>query len=359
MIPDCTLTTANFYLNDSIRKIEDCVENMRSLLSIPCYLVIFCNRVIYPSIKVIRDSFGFLDRTYYIVQEFSEIWTYQYYNQVKTNREKYWPTRDPRTGIESHLITCNKFDFVLQTIFRNPFNTSKFGWIDSNLGKNGIKISEEFKPEYVIDILKNINENFRIQIMGVEDKKYKLIENKKEYYEQYRWVVCGCLFTLSSSKTKILERLKELFIISTNCGVGHSEEMLYLEVLDEYYDEIDRAYGDYRQILHNFIEPTRNYNYIFYNIVQKYLNFYYHKECYDCCSSVITFMERDKYKINYEWFIKFLFAQYVSSYYYKNEEAKEIANKILKLNNENEYFSREFDKSKDFYISQLRYSLDC
>ena len=358
MTPDCTLTTANFYFNDSTRKIEDCLENMKLLLSIPCYLVIFCNKILYPSIKAIRDSFGFLDRTYYIVQEFSEIWTYQYYNQVKDNREKYWPTRDPRTGVESHLITCNKFDFVLQSITLNPFNTSKFGWIDSNLGKNGIKISEEFNPEYLIDILKNINDNFRIQIMGVEDKKYKLIENKKEYYEQYRWVVCGCLFTLSSSKIKILERLKELFITSTNCGVGHGEEMLYLEILDEYYDEIDRAYGDYRQILHNFIKPVRNYNYIFYNIVQKYLNLNYHKECYDCCSKIIKVIESGKYEIDYELYVKFLFSQFVASYYHKNKESRSIANKILNLSHENNNFSQEFNKAKHFYLSQLKHSLN-
>ena len=39
-----------------------------------------------------------------------------------------------------HLITINKFDFVLQTTEINPFHTSKFGWIDCLLRRpNGIQ----------------------------------------------------------------------------------------------------------------------------------------------------------------------------------------------------------------------------
>ena len=39
-------------------------------------------------------------------------------------------------------------------------------------------------------------------------------------------------------------------------GYGHGEEMLYLEILDEFYDDIERSYGDYGQIINNYFLKT-------------------------------------------------------------------------------------------------------
>lgn len=356
-IPDCTLTTANFYLNDQTRNIDECVNNMKSLLSIPCYLVINCNNILYPKIKELRSSFNLDHLTHYNILEFEEIWTYQYIEKIKKNRQVFWPTKDSRAGSESLVITCNKFDFVLKTIEANPFGTTKFGWIDANLGLDGRKISENFENNQLLYILNNISEKFRIQIMGVGDKKWKQLENKKDYYQQYRYIVCGCLFTLGLPYTQILKRLKEIFIQTINEGCGHGEEMLYLEVLDEYYDQIEKAYGDYQQILHNFIEPTRNYIYILNNIVIRYLAFGYYKECKDCCHQVLKTIESLKYPVDYNMWVKFLFFEYVSTYYLDINEAKKIITKFSDLKIAYPLFKDEFDKDREFYESQFQFVL--
>ena len=70
-------------------------------------------------------------------------------------------------------------------------------------------------------------------------------------------------------------------------GYGHGEEMLYLDVLDDFYDDIVKSYGDYGQIINNYINPTCNLNYIYNNIIKSYLNFGYNKECSDCCKKVL------------------------------------------------------------------------
>ena len=61
-------------------------------------------------------------------------------------------------------------------------------------------------------------------------------------------------------------------------GYGHGEEMFYLEVLDEYKDQIRGTYGDYGQILDNFIYPTRNIEYVFHTIMANYQRYGYHAE---------------------------------------------------------------------------------
>lgn len=269
--------------------------------------------------------------------ELEDLWTYQFLEQVKQNRAAYWPTRDERTCAESHIICCNKFDFLLETMTINPFNTTHFGWIDAYLGKastlqgdqkasslqgdqnaldpsgtkdlkdpkgcqkvstlpstpsgtkevpicDTLRICEAYTPATVPRILRTIadewkSDKFHIQILNVCDKRFKDPANKREYYNQYRWIMCGGFFlTAIDAGITILSRLKEIFVETTLAGYGHGEEMFYLEVLDEYSDQIRGTYGDYGQILDNFIYPTQNIEYVYHTIFERYKQYGYTRE---------------------------------------------------------------------------------
>ena len=167
MTPDCTLTTACFDLtkyNINSRPLTDSINNMRELLGVPCYLVIYTDNNCIDLIKEIRNSFNLNHITKYIVNDFEQLSYYKYNDIIKKNRDTYWPTRDVRTCSESHLLCCSKFNFVLNTINENPFNTTRFGWIDANLSKNFSKICEDFNNVLLLDILNNNSEKFHIQI---------------------------------------------------------------------------------------------------------------------------------------------------------------------------------------------------
>ena len=358
--PNCTLATSCFDLtkyHKSSRPLHISIQNMETLLQIPCYLVIFCDSNSINLIKNIRnDKYQLQNITHYIEMKFEDIFYYKYLNQVKENREKYHPTQDERTCSESHLLTINKFDFVQKTIQLNPFQTTKFGWIDSNIGVNASKISQNYQPNQLLDILNRVSDKFHIQILNVTDKKYKEGTHKKEYYQQYRWVVCGCLFTTGPEiGIKILNRLHEIFVTTTNLGYGHGEEMIYLEILDEFYYDIERSYGDYHHILNNFIEPTVGYHYINECIIKKYLQYGYHKECCDCCQKVIKVIEKtEKTEIDYSLYLSILLHYYIALYYYSHSGASQHVHKIINLVYNNDFLREEFDKNKEFYLSQFR-----
>lgn len=360
IIPDCTLITACFYTHDNNPNafdIEKIIENSEELLKIPCYLVIYGDNKTIPILKEMREKNGLIDLTKFITLELSDLWTYQYKDKVNKNRELYWPTRDARAQTDSHLITCNKFDFVLQIINSNPFNTTKFGWIDCFLRKGCEKICENYEINKIMYVLHNITEKFHIQILNVCDKKYKQNDFKREYYENYRWIMCGCFFSCGKEiGIKILTRLKEIFIETTDLGYGHGEEMLYLEILDEYYDDISRGYGDYGQILNNFIEPTRNFDYIYNMILNRYLQFGYYKECYDCATRLLNQIESFKVNVSWDLYMKILFTYYVSAYYHKPSECVGIVNHIYSVCEKNPYMKSEFEKNAGFYISQFKYA---
>jgi hypothetical protein len=363
MSNNCTLVTCCYdtsKFNKHSRSISNIIESIDIVLTLPIYLVIFTEDIFVELIKEKRKTYGLNEKTLIISSKLEDIWTFKYLDIVKKNRDIYHSTKDARTSAESHLITCNKFDFVLQIIELNPFNTSKFGWIDSFLGKNNsLRICENYTTDKFLYVLNNITDKFHIQILNVNDKKYKLVENKKEYYQTYRYVVCGGFFTCGKEiGLKILNRLKDIFVETTELGYGHGEEMLYLEILDEYYDDIERGYGDYGQIINNIIYSTCNLNYIDNLIIKRYLNFGYHKECYDCCKKVIYGIEN--LNINYEpdTYISILFSYYISSFYHKYDESLQIINHIYDVCNKNEILMQSFNKKKDFYESQFKYRTD-
>jgi hypothetical protein len=91
--------------------------------------------------------------------------------------------------------------------------------------------------------------------------------------------MCGGFFlTAIDVGITILSRLKEIFVETTQAGYGHGEEMFYLEVLDEYSDQIRGTYGDYGQILDNFIYPTQNIEYVYHTIFERYKQYGYTRE---------------------------------------------------------------------------------
>ena len=366
--PNCTLVTACYDLhkyNTKCRTTAECLNLIDPLLKIPVYLVIYGSKTTIPAIRARRHKYDKI--TKYIEMELEDLWTYQFLEQVKQNRAAYWPTRDERTCAESHIICCNKFDFLLETITINPFNTTHFGWIDAYLGKastlqgdqkastlqgdskasdpkdlkgdhkasdpkdlkgdhkaldpsgtkapkdpkgedqkasdpkgpkkespiceaytppicDTLRICEAYTPATVPRILRTIadewkSDKFHIQILNVCDKRFKDPTNKREYYNQYRWIMCGGFFlTAIDAGITILSRLKEIFVETTLAGYGHGEEMFYLEVLDEYSDQIRGTYGDYGQILDNFIYPTQNIEYVYHTIMAKYKQYGYTRE---------------------------------------------------------------------------------
>lgn len=359
-IPNCTLTTACFCLHKQhagARTIQEIVQSADVLLRIPIYLVIYGDDQTIPLLKEIRSRYGLESITMFVETRVYELWSFQYIDQVRKNRESYFPSRDTRTSPETHLVTCNKFDFVLKTIEDNPFRTTRFGWIDCFLGENASKICENYNSCVLPWTLSNISDNFHIQVLNVCDKKYKAKENKREYYSQYQWVVCGCLFTCGIEiGRKILERLKEIVVETTTMGYGHGEEMFYLEVLDEFHDNIARSYGDYGQILNNFIQPQKNLHYIYYFILKKYIEKNYWREAHECSFALLNAIGNHIVHDIPELIVNIIIDHIVSAYYYVPAQCNDISKKIETVFLKNPVLKKQFDDQRyriEWYLNSI------
>ena len=343
-LPPCTLITASYLFTQyhtQSRNLEDTVRAMETLLAIPCFLVIYCDAALERPIQERRAAMSGITRI--VVTPFEALWCYSLLEQVKKNREIFWPTRDERTCAETHLITCNKADFVLQTIATNPFKTPRFAWLDANLGVEGTKIAHQFSPHLVLRILQQVDDRFHLQLLNVVDKKYKRPELKREYYLQYRWVVCGCLFTTGAAiGTRVLTRLKDIISETTQMGYGHGEEMFYLEILDEFYAEIHRGYGDYRDLLHNFLAPTTSLVYIYWNVVMQYFHLGYDQECMEVCQVMLRQFDTFAVELDYELYVRLYFVYYASAARRHDPIAATLAETIRRYYHTHPLFASQF-----------------
>jgi hypothetical protein len=290
-----TLTTACFRSNNPIhvaKSLGETLDNTNALMAIPIYLVIYGDSETIPHLQEKRAQYGHTEKTVFRQIEKQDIWTFQYLEKVQQNRKDYFPSSDPRHDDEIHLIQNNKAQFVLETIASNPFGTTHFGWTDAFLGKDTIRICEQYHPDVLPRLLAGIRDtHFHIQILKPCDKKYKQAEYKREYYQEYRTVVAGGLFICGAEVgTRILTRVKELFVETTNMGYGHGEEMLYLEILDEFDQDIVRSFGDYGQMWNNFTWPTHNLHYLYWVLFKPYQEYGYIKELFYFCRAVCEMM---------------------------------------------------------------------
>ena len=114
MIPDCTVITCFYKKNiDSSISQDIHLKKIELLLKLPVYLVFFTENEFVEIFKLKRKEYGFSDITLIIERKFEGL--------LKQNK----------INSESHILSCSKFDFVLNTINFNPFNTKKFSWLDS------------------------------------------------------------------------------------------------------------------------------------------------------------------------------------------------------------------------------------
>jgi len=379
LIPNATIVTACFdlknyypeYSQDFARTTHEMVnENGDFLLNKLCYMTIFCDEYTYPEILKIRNEKYNLGKfTKYYIMKFEDIWSYQWKDKVIENREKYWPSRDIRAEWPSHLITCNKADFILTAINENTFKNSKFVWCDFNIKKifNDMRVKNYYDQKYCmlqrntlfLNILNNIPDKFHVHIINVIDKKYLSKDLKKEYYNQYRYKIAGTLFSMTNHNDhiQILSDLKQNFIDMTELGYGHGEEPLFYDVYYKHFDKFERSYGDYSELIYNFCYPVENLSYILNNVVKNYLNLRYYEECFETCEKCLYGFYNKKVEMNWNIFLNFLFYKYVSAFYCNKEASIKTAHEILYYVDNIHDFKIEFDKSREFYLQQLSFVL--
>lgn len=260
-----TTFVTGFYSCNEDMDVKAYFRKCMRTLSAPVPLIIFCEKAHEEFFLGTRKLFGLDAITHVKTIPLTELFFYQFKDQVDKNRELYWPTRDPRVNSVSHLITLSKFQFMRDAMNLNPFHTSHFGWMDINLLNKLCNNSLNYLQDDIYDKLRDIccNPKPKVCIEVINCWKPEDYSNLREFYSSYRWIVAGCFWTTELEVgQQIVAKLIAKSVEITNLGFGHGEEAMFSYIIDENEDSFHLYIGDYQDTLHNYYRPVSNLHYV-------------------------------------------------------------------------------------------------
>ncbi len=253
-----TLVTAYFNLTKckdasheiKIRDSDYYVSHSMSTLTVPCNLVIYCDKESLDIIKQRRPRF--LDsKTRYVVGEFDEIkikgrTVAELRDIIIENRIRHPYNFDNRNTASYYLFCMTRYVMMNDTIKNNVFGSSHFCWMNFCIERMGI--SNVYRLQESLALNRN-----KFSTCYIDYIPYDLIQNTSEYFRYGRCSMCSGFFTGNEKYMfQVCDLIQEKFVEYLKIGYGHADEQLYSPVYFENPELFEHYYGDYNQMVTNY-----------------------------------------------------------------------------------------------------------
>ncbi len=252
----------NFFINKYLKK------SLRTLI-IDCPLIIYCEEEYAHIFREIRKLFNLEHITSIITIKLEDLFFYKYKTYLLRGEDL-----ETNYNKNAHIVMLNKFKFLLDSIEKNPFNTTHFGWIDVNLLEktfnNSINYLDINIYDKIMHICKNPRDKFTIEV--INQWTPEMYSDLNSFYSKYQWIVAGCFFTMENNVGKIvLEKLINKAIDISLKGFGSGEESFFSFIIDENTELFNLYVGDYQDTIHNYYKIEKNHNYVNW-VLEKWKN---------------------------------------------------------------------------------------
>lgn len=320
---DWTLVTAYFNLtkcpdaSDEIKARDKnyYFKSANSSLSMPYNMVIFCDEENLELIKSIRNDIT-LVKTKYITCDFEnfefikdgEKFT-SYRDKINNNRKNNPYYFDKRNTASYYLFCMSRYIMLKKTIELNPFNSKYFGWINFCIELMG------YKNLIALDEALSIKRD-KFSTCYIDYISKNLINNTQEYFKYGRCSMCSGFFTGNNEYMyKVCDLIINKFLYYLNLGYGHADEQLYSPVYFDNPELFDQYFGDYHQMITNYININDNIYAPINNFIRNSYNNGEYKLCYKACCVLLKSLSMNLCEINNDYLDKLYF-------YFKNSRNK-------------------------------------
>ena len=292
-----TLVTAYFDLtkcpdaSDEIRARDQkhYLNNAISTLSLPYNMIIYCDTESYDSIYQIRPQ-DLQNKTRYVICKFDELKftdsddkNFASYRQIIQENRIHNPYYfDNRNTASYYLFCMARYIMLKETTEKNPFNSTHFAWINICMQRMGINNIRHLPQALAIN-------RDKFSTTYIDYIPSSLIYNTKEYFLWGRCSMCSGFFTGNAYyMSKVCDLIINKFLYYLDIGYGHADEQLYSPVYFDNPNLFEHYYGDYQEMITNYVHAYDYPEKIIYNFIR---NAYYHKaysKCFEACKFLIT-----------------------------------------------------------------------
>lgn len=307
-----TLVTSYFNLTkcpDASKEINErdfdyYLKNANFTLTLPYNLVIYCDKESYDKISSIRPP---CKKTKYVIKEFDTIklesgekTISEYREQIKLNRETNPYHFDNRNTPSYYLFCLSRYYMLKEVIKENSFESTHFAWINFCIERMGY--TNLIHLDEALSVKRDKFSTCYIDYIPPE-----LVFDTKEYFKYGRCSMCSGFFTGNSSYMyKVCDLIEKKFIEYVEKGYGHADEQLYSPVYFENPDLFEHYYGDYRQMITNYLYIYEAIEAPIHNFIRNSFQYKNYKKCYEACNFVLNSLTLEKCQIpdNYYHFLK-------------------------------------------------------
>jgi hypothetical protein len=251
-----TVVTAYFDLtkmSDASKSIKDrpsthYLENARATMSTEQNLVVFCEEESVELLREMRPSW-LQQKTKYIPMSFEDFPMTQYRAKIQENRRQKPYAFDDRNTASYYLLCMSRYAMLKRIIEENPFQSTHFAWLNICIERMGWK-----NVMALDDVWRHKRDKFSTCYIDYQPEA--LVKNTAEYYKWGRCSLCSGFFTGSAYYMKTFcNSIEEEFLKMLQLGYGHADEQLFSLVFFKHRDIFEVYYGDYQEMIVNYIEP--------------------------------------------------------------------------------------------------------
>jgi hypothetical protein len=269
------------------------LSNAKSTMTVPYNLIVYCEESNLETLKAMRPA-ELQAKTRYVVRKFDEIYFKddpsksfaEYRNIIAENRRRKPYNFDNRNTASYYLFCMSRYIMLREVIDENPFNSTHFAWINICIERMGMKNVE------LLDKALSVKRD-KFSTCYIDYIPESLVKNTAEYYKWGRCGMCSGFFTGNAEyMRKVCGKIEDKFLEYAEAGYGHADEQLYSPVYFENKELFQHYYGDYKQMITNYVDIHEAAEAPVYNFIR---NSYKHGDfakCREACEFVWSSIQK-------------------------------------------------------------------
>jgi hypothetical protein len=196
-----------------------------------------------------------------------------------------------------------------ETIHRNKFNSTHFGWINLCIERMG------FKNLIHLNEALSVNRD-KFSTSYIHYIPETIINDTAEYFKWGRCSMCSGFFTGNNYyMEKVCDLIENKFIEYLKKGYGHADEQLFSPVYFNNKELFEHYYGDYNQMITNYVYLYENPENSIEFFIKNSYNYFDYNKCYEACHVILNSWILDKCVLSENLFNTLM-------YYYANSKKK-------------------------------------
>lgn len=232
------------------RPAEHYLAAARATMATEQNLVVFCEPESVEKLRAMRPAHLLEAHTRFITTSFEDFPLTQYRAKIQENRRTHPYNFDDRNTASYYLFCMARYAMLKRVIAENPFGSTHFAWLNiciERMGWRNVAALESVWRQH----------RDKFSTCYIDYQPEALVRNKAEYFKWGRCGMCSGFFTGDTTHMRAFcDAMEAKFLEALEAGYGHADEQLFSMVYFDNRKLFDVYYGDYQEMITNYVEPV-------------------------------------------------------------------------------------------------------